>query len=275
VATVATRKRPLKPSGAGRIHDGELELLRDAPLIEPGEYDAIATGKSRTITMFGKVVKLAVEFKVYPLGLGRPDVFHLLIRYYRVATKDGRFGAGPNSDFARELQAFTGQKVRRRDRLSPSAFANAIARVEVKTVTDDRNQRPLHPTCQYSVVRRVLGRKDPQARTGVLAPWPRGTKNPLPAPDLKGRIGREGTGTGRTASVTVLRAVMFSKQTARPPVQLAPRGTDCPAARAGDRPSDPCPHILTELGTDDMSIETVPASTVLRFTHEEDLADDA
>jgi hypothetical protein len=53
---------------------------------------------------------------------------------------------------------------------------------------------------------------------------------------------------------------MFSKQTTQPRCTWH-RGTDCPAARAGDRPSDPCPHILTELGTDDMSIETVPAST--------------
>jgi len=160
------RLKLVNPSGAGRVRDGDLELLRDAPLIEPGEYDAICTGKSRTITMFGKVVKLAVEFKVYPLGLGRPDVFVVLPRWYRVAMKDGRLGAGPNSDFVRELQAFTGQKVRRRDRLSPSAFAKAVARVEVKTVTEDCDQNDLHPTCQYSVIEHVLGRKDPKTGPG-------------------------------------------------------------------------------------------------------------
>ena len=105
--------------------------------------------------------KLFVGFKVYPLGLDRPEDFVVLRRHYPISVgPDKRIKGSPHSDFVRELQAVTGRKVSRRDRLSPSGFAKVVVVVLVRTVTRDSHQQPLHETAQYSVIEKVLGKWD-------------------------------------------------------------------------------------------------------------------
>jgi hypothetical protein len=101
--------------------------------------------------------KIALDFVVFPSGIEQPEVQVTLARHWPVKflSKD-RFRVGPHSDYCREWQIVTGQKARRLDRLAPAAFAQVCVLVMVKTVTMDRNQRPLHPTAYYSVVEYII-----------------------------------------------------------------------------------------------------------------------
>lgn len=179
--SVAPRKRRLKlmpavpgsvtsepkPTATPRPNLHEVRREDDVP-IESGEHDAIATGtwQLRLKVFGGGSAKLEVEFKVYPLGLERPDVFRLVNRYYRVEARSrGSFTAKENSDYTREWREFVGEKARL-DRMVPSRFKGAVARVEVRIVEKDRRQRALHELNQYPVIARVLGRKEPRSRQG-------------------------------------------------------------------------------------------------------------
>jgi hypothetical protein len=150
-STPASRQRP---RAVANLVD--VVLARDAPLIPPGKHVAIGTDHWRRLRMFN-TDKLAVDFVVFPNGLDQPGVRVTLSRHWHVTFKpNGRFVVGPHSDYCREWQIVTGQKARRLDRLAPAAFAQVCVLVMVKTVTEDRNQRPLHPTAYYSVIEYII-----------------------------------------------------------------------------------------------------------------------
>lgn len=114
-----------------------------------GEYEATYVGH-RCVFVF-RVWKVRVDFRL----LARPGI--TLARWYRATVSRSRISAiGTSSDLVRELSAVVGKRVRR-DRIPVGEFANHAVRVQVKTVTTDRNQRELAKVNKYSVIECVLG----------------------------------------------------------------------------------------------------------------------
>jgi len=117
-------------------------------LVKPGEYQALCIGH-RGIDIF-RARKVVVWWKL----LEHPEI--LLPRYYRVTSYRPRVCAPSGSDIARDVAAALGRRVRR-DQIPVSSLTGIYVRVEVRTVTADREQRKLPEVCTYSVIDRVIG----------------------------------------------------------------------------------------------------------------------
>lgn len=134
-----------------------VEFVGDgAPLIEAGIYEGVA-GRARLVFVFG-VHKLVVPFTVIVRDADEPDgCRHVIIaRYYNVSRHGRRICVSTHGDYAREWALIAGRRIGRRDRPHVHAFEGAFCRVEVRTVTKDREQRRLPEHARYSRVARVL-----------------------------------------------------------------------------------------------------------------------
>ena len=137
-----------------RISD---EVNEELPLLAPGEYELAFLGHNTSI-LFARKLSVQMDFKVMTPGPG----FECVLPGYYNATqlgkkrgKNGHFKVGTKSDLYREFHAVVLGK-HRSDRLPISKLKHIVIVGEVTTVTQDRHQRPLTESCQYSKVLRML-----------------------------------------------------------------------------------------------------------------------
>jgi hypothetical protein len=149
---VQQRRGPLQA-----VPEANVYLASDAPLIAPGIYLAVGTGKDWQRYIF-RTWKLAVQFKVLVNGPEQPEEQVTLERWYHVDVKQRRIAAGRHSDYRREWTLATARRPTRADRLAPRVFARVMFKVEVKTVVKNWNQYDLSEPNQYSIIGRILER---------------------------------------------------------------------------------------------------------------------
>ncbi|HJS89377.1 MAG TPA: hypothetical protein VJ738_05365 [Steroidobacteraceae bacterium] len=130
-------------------------------LVPPGEYD-LRFLYHETKRIFDRP-KLFLWFSIITFG----DHFEKRIPRYYGATrligkpgKGGRFKVGRKGDFLREFMTLFPVNANRLDRLPMSRYENVIIVGKVRTVERGRNQRPIPPEAQYSVVDQLLRVKD-------------------------------------------------------------------------------------------------------------------
>ncbi len=158
---VATRKPRTRRAGESReAANGELVAVGVAPqLIPEGDYQAIGGG-FEVYWLFNQP-KLAVVWIVMVPDKSEADGFRRvrLSRHYNIKKwlGRGRFQFGEHSDYMREWIKITQRRPSRHDRIAPSAFKGVMAKVVVRTVTTDREQKALPAILQYSVVAAVIG----------------------------------------------------------------------------------------------------------------------
>lgn len=138
-----TRWEPRPEQDAGII-----PLHPENHLLRPGEYQALYVGY-RGIDIF-RARKVAAWWKI----LERPEI--VLPRYYRVTTYQPRVSAPAGSAIARDVAVALGRRVRC-DRIPMTDLAGIPVRVQVRSVTRDREQRQLAEVCTYSVIDRIVG----------------------------------------------------------------------------------------------------------------------
>ena len=126
------------------------------PLLPEGYYTLRFIDWATRIHL-GRSYKLVMRLAICDPG----EHFETLIeRWYNVrklvgpARRRGRFKAGWSSDLYREYSLIAGEP-QRRDRIALLRLHNRLLGGRVETVTKDRNQRPLHPSQQYSVLRSI------------------------------------------------------------------------------------------------------------------------
>ncbi|MCL4790434.1 MAG: hypothetical protein KJ040_00085 [Gammaproteobacteria bacterium] len=137
------------------------------PLLPEGSYQLAYLG-NRTIAGFAgsksntrghKAGKLRIDFRVVDVGeyfdVEVPTFFNVLVPMQASFGRNGAFALVPNSSFLRAYLKLFG-RVKRRDRLSLRRFKNVVIEASVRTVKQDRNQKPLAESCHYSVVDELI-----------------------------------------------------------------------------------------------------------------------
>ncbi len=131
------------------------------PQIEPGIYE-VAYISHMTWYYLNRQPKLRVDFKIVSMG---PYLGLIFSRFYNIKKivgkpgRNGRFNAGWSTDFAREFARVIDMP-KRSDRFSMSKLKNFILEVEIADVTKDRNLCDLHESSRYSVIKRIMRRKN-------------------------------------------------------------------------------------------------------------------
>jgi hypothetical protein len=123
------------------------------PRIKPGEYDATVISTQR-VTKFNRL-QVLFRFRLFELG----PYHNVELEGYAALSRDGTVRA--DSKLARWSRLIADSHGTRKDRISLSAFKRFCFRVEIVTVVQDREQKPLAEINQYEVVRdivAVLGR---------------------------------------------------------------------------------------------------------------------
>lgn len=128
------------------------------PLLPEGEYE-VCYVYHETWNYMGRNPKVAFWFRVINIG----EYFGTLIpRYFNVKqlkgkpAKNGRFVPGRSSDFLLEYCNLFPRRITRLDRIPLSLLENEIIKVQVKTVTKNREQRSMPEVLQYSVIKHWL-----------------------------------------------------------------------------------------------------------------------
>jgi hypothetical protein len=137
-----------------RASDADIVVIGEEPrpLIPPGIYDAAGVDYQRA--WVGRAPKLVVLFDVIVPG---SDSTVRLGRFYNMERlRDGRLRAPRHGDYAREWTLVANMRLSRHERPNPASFVRVLVSVEVATVTQDRQQRPLPPHAYYSKVGRIL-----------------------------------------------------------------------------------------------------------------------
>jgi hypothetical protein len=148
--------RTLKPKQNGREGEIVLDYENRAPMITPGEYQAIYTHHETKFIY--QCPKVFVWFRVVSPG---PAFDVMVYRAYRVralttkAGKHGGFKASRGSDIFHDLGRILDMRLRP-DRVSARALAGVVYRVAVRTVVKDHKQRPIPEWAQYSVIDKLL-----------------------------------------------------------------------------------------------------------------------
>ncbi len=137
------------------------------PLLPDGIYQLAYRG-SRTLAGFAgsksntrghKLGKLRIDFQVVDLGehFGAEisAFFNVLVPMQASFGGNGNFALTANSNFMRAYARLFGRR-ERRDRLSLRRFKNVVIEASVRTVKQDRNQKPLAESCHYSVVDELI-----------------------------------------------------------------------------------------------------------------------
>ena len=140
----------------GGSDEGGGEIIGNNILIPPGDY--IVRYLYYATSKFQDQSKVTLYFAVieHDTYAGTP-----LERFYNVDSlkgpqkRYGDFRATARGDLVRELSSLIGP-MPRLDRISPVHLKDKRILCEVKTVTEDRNRRPLTPDQQYSCISRLL-----------------------------------------------------------------------------------------------------------------------
>ena len=132
---------------------------RELILIPEGRYLVKCHGWI-TGMFFGKQPKVVLECSIADLG----QFFEVPIqRHYNAQRligrpgKNGRCAIGRSSDCLREFALVAERRPERLDRVPLSDFQKHILHVEVATVEQGRDGRPVPEMVQYSVIKRILG----------------------------------------------------------------------------------------------------------------------
>jgi hypothetical protein len=137
------------------------------PLLPDGTYQLAYLG-NRTIAGFAgsksntrghKVGKLRIDFRVVDPGeyfdAEISAFFNVLIPMQASFGRNGNFALTAHSNFMRTYAQLFGRR-KRRDRLSLRRFKNVVIEARIRTVKQDRNQKPLAESCHYSVVDELI-----------------------------------------------------------------------------------------------------------------------
>jgi hypothetical protein len=116
--------------------------------IKPGEYDATVI----SCQQINKFNRKQVLFKFRLFEMGPADKVE--VEGYAALGHDG--SVRPDSKLARWSRLIADWDGRRKDRISLSAFKKFCFRVEIETVIQDREQKPLAEINQYEVVRNIV-----------------------------------------------------------------------------------------------------------------------
>lgn len=132
------------------VVSGELPVL-----VEPGIYD-LKFDRRWLGKVHGTAFKLALWFQILDPG---PYSGFKVARFYNVKRANpqgGHFQVGPHSAFVREYCALFQTRVSTLRDVPISPFSEVIVRGRIKTVSSDRQQRPLTEANCYSVVEELL-----------------------------------------------------------------------------------------------------------------------
>lgn len=137
------------------------------PLLPEGSYQLAYLG-NRTIAGFAgsksntrghKAGKLQIDFRVVDVGeyfdVGLSAFFNVLVPMQASFGRNGNFALTANGNFMRTYARLFGRR-ERRDRLSLRRFKNVVIEASVRTVKQDRNQKPLAESCHYSVIHELI-----------------------------------------------------------------------------------------------------------------------
>ena len=122
-------------------------------LLPPGRYLVKFVGWS-TCLYLNRQPKVKLQFQVCDPGCHQGA---MLERWYNVKAligqprTSGKFRYGQRSSLFREYCGLVGD-LARWDRLSLSALKPKLLAAQVRTVTTDHRQKPLHPRAHYSVI---------------------------------------------------------------------------------------------------------------------------
>jgi hypothetical protein len=126
-------------------------------LVPPGRYQ-LRFVRSWTSIMFGRQPKLALNFQIVDFGEYNGK---RVTRWYNVKQligkhgPSGHFRIGKRSDFLAEYAQLFGMPSRN-DRFALSHLKAVIVAATIGTVTRSYNQKGIHTSLQYSVVRELL-----------------------------------------------------------------------------------------------------------------------
>jgi len=141
------RDTPVSNVVAFKQSDGEDASTDDLVGIPDGTYSAVYE-QHRGLLIF-RTPKVRVDFRL----LEHPGL--VLSRWYRVEDfRHGRVSACSSSDIVREISDVLGRRIRR-DQIPVGALEGVIVKIQVRTVTKDRIQRPLAEVNRYSIIGRV------------------------------------------------------------------------------------------------------------------------
>lgn len=137
-----------------------------APLVRPGIY-TLAYTRHEARLMFGNSPKLIIWFRILDFGKANGEI---LPRYYNLGKLIGkpdkqsrykRFKVNQHTDLMDEFaRVCPVDRTMRLDRVPVSHFGKHVVSGQVRTVTENRKQRPIHDQLQYSVIQSILGRAD-------------------------------------------------------------------------------------------------------------------
>jgi hypothetical protein len=122
------------------------------PMIPPGDYLARFIGHE-TAVLFAKAHKVALQLEICE----GPYQGIRLMRYFRVKQlvgkpgKGGKFKLAAGGDLYRMLARVLDVRTRP-DRISLRDLKTMLFKIRVRTVTKDRDNRPLAEGVQYSVI---------------------------------------------------------------------------------------------------------------------------
>ena len=145
--------RVVKPSeDATDEPDETISVEGHKPLVPEGEYLARYIGHE-TAVLFSRAKKVALRFEICEGPYQRTR----LTRYYRAQQligkpgPGGRFQLSAGGDLYRMLARVLDVRTRP-DRISVRELRTRLLRIKVRTVTRDRDNRPLPESCHYSVI---------------------------------------------------------------------------------------------------------------------------
>jgi len=130
-------------------------------LVEPGLYE-LAFVEHRTLLLFGRQPKLRLDFRIVSLGKGNGAT---VCRWYNIKSfkgkkgRNGDFQCAPRSDFYKEYCRLFNSLLRR-DRIPMTPFGKDIIIGEVGTVKRDHQQESHPEATQYSVIKKLIRRKE-------------------------------------------------------------------------------------------------------------------
>jgi hypothetical protein len=148
---ILIKHRRSKHAGLEKAEIQIANAAADRVTAEPDTYFvyAIDVSQPEWVACFRKW-QIRVRFKEpKPNGL-------IFARFYNLGNNPTGPKAGPHSQFYRDVViANGGVEPPRRDRLPRTIFLKKPFRVEVVTVTHDRDDKPYAPDAQYSVIRSI------------------------------------------------------------------------------------------------------------------------
>jgi hypothetical protein len=152
-----------------RSAEGEIvfDCANRAPLIKPGDYDAIYLHHETKFIY--QCPKVFVWFRVVSPGPAHNVMVYRAYRVRALTTKQGKnggFKASRGSDIYHDLGRILNIRLRP-DRVSATALRGVVCSVRIRTVNKDYKQRPIPAWDQYSVIDRLLHAETETAQLAV------------------------------------------------------------------------------------------------------------